>query len=110
MAEFWEKLLSAWIATLIPQQVRDVDIIGLVSNPWVFIPVACWLAYMIYRQKWKGIVLIGILTLVWGVSGTEYMGTLVVTGEVQIDKLLPVLVGGAVTLGVVIYLIFGGSD
>ncbi|WP_041277995.1 hypothetical protein [Desulfotalea psychrophila] len=110
MAVFWEKLLSAWISTRIPQQVADVDIAALVSNPWFFMPIACWLAYMVYRQKWKGIIIAAVLILVWFVSGTEYMGALVVNGEVQIFKIIPVLVGGAVSLAIVIYLIFGGSD
>jgi hypothetical protein len=37
------------------------------------------------------------------------MQTLVVGGELQINRILPVLFGGAVTLGFIIYLFFGRS-
>jgi hypothetical protein len=37
------------------------------------------------------------------------MQTLVVGDELQINKILPVLFGGAVTLGFIIYMFFGRS-
>jgi hypothetical protein len=38
------------------------------------------------------------------------MQTLVVGEELQVNKVLPVLFGGAAILGIVIYLLFGRSD
>jgi hypothetical protein len=38
------------------------------------------------------------------------MNTLLVGNIVQLDKILPVVFGGAVVLGFVIYLLFGRSD
>jgi hypothetical protein len=38
------------------------------------------------------------------------MNSLLVDGEIQINKILPVIFGGAAVLGFVIYLFFGRSD
>jgi hypothetical protein len=38
------------------------------------------------------------------------MQTLVVNGELQVNKVLPVLFGGAALIGLIIYLLFGRSD
>ena len=53
---------------------------------------------------------VAIFIAVWWVSGTEYMQTLVVGEKLQVNKVLPVLFGGAAILGIVIYLLFGRSD
>jgi hypothetical protein len=55
-------------------------------------------------------IFIAIFIGVWWASGTQYMKTLVVGEELQVNKVLPVLFGGAAILGVVIYLLFGRSD
>jgi hypothetical protein len=48
------------------------------------------------------IVILGAILGMWWASGTTYMQTLVVDGELQINKVLPVLFGGAAVLGLVI--------
>ena len=88
----------------------DVDFVGLFTNPWFIVPFAILMAWMLYKQSWKEIVIIGIIVAAWWVSGTEYMDSLIVDGIVQIDKVLPVVFGGAAALGLVIYLLFGRSD
>jgi hypothetical protein len=65
---------------------------------------------MLYKQNWKDIIIIAIFVAVWWVSGTNYMNSLLVGGEIQINKILPVIFGGAAVLGFVIYLFFGRSD
>jgi hypothetical protein len=65
---------------------------------------------MVFRQKWKDIIIIAILIAVWWVSGTPYMNSLLVNGEIQINKILPVIFGGAAVLGFVVYILFGRSD
>jgi hypothetical protein len=65
---------------------------------------------MLYKQNWKDIIIIAIFVAVWWVSGTNYMNSLLVDGEIQINKILPVIFGGAAVLGFVIYLFFGRSD
>ncbi|EKD37272.1 MAG: hypothetical protein ACD_75C01190G0001, partial [uncultured bacterium] len=56
------------------------------------------------------LMIVALLVAVWWVSGTPYMDTLIVGGELQMDKVLPVAFGGAAALGFVIYLLFGRSD
>lgn len=102
---------SAWFeSTHLQQQIKDVDYIGLFSNPWFIVPFGMMVLYMVYKQKWRDLIIITVFVGVWWVSGTEYMNTLIVDGTLQIDKILPVIFGGAGALGVVIYLLFGRSD
>ncbi len=97
-------------STHLQQQIAEVDFIALFTNPWFIVPFGILIAYLVYKQSWKDLVIIGLLVGVWWVSGTPYMGTLIVNGEVQIAKILPVVFGGAAALGLVIYLLFGRSD
>ncbi len=108
--EIWNKLIAWFDSTHLHEQIRDVDYIGLFSNPWFYAPFGAMILYMIIKQKWKDIVIIAIFVAVWWVSGTDYMDTLLVNGEIQIEKILPVIFGGAGAMGVVIYLLFGRSD
>ena len=108
--EFFENLKEWFIASQIPEQIRDVDIGGLFTNPWFIVPFVVMVCYMLFRQKWKDLIIIAIFVGIWWVSGTNYMDTLLVNGEIQIDKVLPVVFGGAAVLGFVIYLFFGRSD
>jgi glycopeptide antibiotics resistance protein len=97
-------------STHLQQQIAEVDYIALFTNPWFFVPFGILIAYLVYKQSWKDLVIIALLVGVWWVSGTPYMATLIVNGEVQIAKILPVVFGGAAALGLVIYLLFGRSD
>ncbi len=110
MTGFFDSIF-AWVeSTHIPHQVTDVDFSGLFTNPWFIVPFVGWVGYMIYKQSWRDLAIIAIFIGVWWVSGTEYMNTLIVNKELNMNKILPVVFGGAVTLGVVIYLLFGRSD
>ena len=110
MKEFFGKII-AWVdSTHLPEQLKEVDYVGLFTNPWFFVPFVALLCYMLWKQKWRDLLFILIFIGIWLASGTEYMQTLVVGEEVQIKKVLPVLFGGAVLLGLVIYLLFGRSD
>jgi hypothetical protein len=103
--------IKEWFgATQIQEQIRDVDFTGLFSNPWFMVPFVLLVCYMVFRQKWKDIIIIAILIAVWWVSGTPYMNSLLVNGEIQINKILPVIFGGAAVLGFVVYILFGRSD
>lgn len=108
--EFFTNLKEWFAATHIAEQIKDVDAPGLFTNPWFMIPFVLMVCYMLFKQQWKDIIIIAIFTGIWWVSGTNYMDTLLVDGEIQIDKILPVIFGGAVVLGFVIYLFFGRSD
>ncbi len=108
--EFLTKITDWFQSTHLQEQIKDVDIVALFSNPWFIVPFACIIVYMLYKQSWKDLIIIFLLVAVWWVSGTPYMDSLLVNGEIQIEKILPIVFGGAVVLGFVIYLLFGRSD
>jgi len=97
-------------STHLQQQIADVDFVGLFTNPWFMVPFVALMVYLLYKQKFKDIILISMLVAVWWVSGTDYMHSLIVNGELQINKILPVVFGGAAALGLAIYILFGRSD
>ena len=106
---FFSRIGDLIQVTNLPDQVKDVDFVGLFTNPWFMVPFVAWVIYLVYKQKFKDLIIIGIIIAVWWVSGTEYMETLVVGDELQINKILPVLFGGAAILGFIIYMFFGRS-
>lgn len=108
--QFFTNLQDWFVSTHLQDQIKDVDYIGLFTNPWFIVPFALMVCYMLFRQKWKDLIIIAIFIAVWWVSGTDYMNSLLVDGEIQISKILPVVFGGAAVLGFVIYLLFGRSD
>jgi hypothetical protein len=103
--EIWESFTAFIDSTQVIEQLKEVDAAGLFTNPWFLVPFIILVGYMVYKQSWRDMTLIGIFIGVWWVSGLPYMQTLVVGNELQIEKILPVVFGGAVTLGVVIYLL-----
>lgn len=106
---FFNRMIKIVESTNIPQQLKDVDAGGLFSNPWFLAPFVALIGWNIYKQAFKEIVLIVIITGVWYISGTQYMETLIVNGELQIGKILPIMFGGAAVLGLTIYIYFGRS-
>lgn len=103
--------IGNWFESIhIGEQIKDVDFIALFSNPWFIVPFALIILYLLYKQSWKDLIILAIIVAVWWVSGTDYMNTLVVGDELQMGKVLPVVFGGAVVLGFVIYLLIGRSD
>ena len=110
MGGFFDNIMSFIDSTNLPAQVSEVDYIGLFTNPWFLVPFVSFVGYLVYKQKWRDIIFVIIFIGIWWASGTDYMQTLVVGEELQVNKVLPVLFGGAAILGVVIYLLFGRSD
>lgn len=103
---FFGKIVDLANATNLPQQIDDVDL-ALFTNPWFIVPFLALICWWIYKQNFKDIVVVLIFIGVWYVSGTDYMQTLIVNGELQIGKILPVMFGGAAVLGVIVYMYFG---
>lgn len=97
-------------STHLHEQVVEVDYVGLFTNPWFMVPFVAGIGYLLFKKSFKDIVLIAILVGVWWASGTDYMGSLIVDNELQMEKILPVVFGGAAALGLVIYILFGRSD
>jgi hypothetical protein len=110
MSDFFAKIMDFINSTKLPEQIKEVDYIGLFTNPWFLVPFVAFMIYMLWKQKWRDIIFVIIFIGVWYISGTDYMQTLVVGEELQVGKVLPVMFGGAVVLGIVIYLLFGRSD
>ena len=110
MSEFFGKIMAFVESTKLIDQIAEVDYVGLFSNPWFLVPFIALVIYLLWKQRWRDMVFIAIFIGVWWVSGTDYMQTLVVGEKLQVNKVLPVLFGGAAILGVVIYLLFGRSD
>ena len=117
MSSFWQKICDLvspiWQfveTTRLPEQVKEIDFPGLFTNPWFLVPFIALAGYMIYKKAFRDMIILGAVMAVWYASGTPYMQSLVVNGELQVNKVLPVLFGGAVVMGVVIYLLFGRSD
>ena len=110
MGDFFNGIL-AWIeSTHIQQQVKEVDYVGLFTNPWFMVPFVALIVYLLYKQSFRDLIIISLFVAVWWVSGTEYMNSLTVDGILQMNKVLPVLFGAAAALGFIIYLLFGRSD
>jgi len=108
--EFVDKIIAGFKSTNIHTQISDVDFVGLFTNKWFIVPFGVVAAYMAFKQQWRDLIIIAMCIGAWWVSGTPYMESLIVNGEIVIDKILPVIFGGAIALGFVIYLLFGRSD
>ena len=102
--------IGAWLqSTQVPGQIQDVEVVALFTNPWFLVPFIALIGYLIWKQAFNELIIIALLVIIWWLSGTEYMQTLVVDGQLQIKKVLPVLVGASAVLGFLIYLFFGRS-
>ena len=108
--DFFTKIGDFVQSTQVLQQFKEVDAVGLFTNPWFLIPFFCLIGYMLYKQNFKEIVVIIMALGCWHISGTEYMNTLIVDDEIQLAKVLPVVFGAAILLGIIIYMYFGRSD
>jgi hypothetical protein len=106
---FFSRIIDFLTATNIPQQIEKVDAGGLFTNPWFLVPFITLISWNLYKQAFKEIIIILVFIGLWYISGTNYMQTLIVNGELQIGKILPVMFGGAAVLGVLIYMYFGRS-
>ena len=105
--QLWHQL-DGWVqATQVPAQVRDVDYMGLFTNPFFLVPFGLFVGYLLFRQALRDLIIVIIILGVWYATGTDYMHTLVVGDEIQLVKVLPVVFGGAGLLALVIYLLFG---
>ncbi len=110
MAGFFQKI-GLWIdSTNLPQQIKEVDYVGLFTNPWFLLPFIGFLIYLLYKQSWNSVIMIGVGIGVWIFSGSSFMQNLIVDGELQLEKILPILAVGIVALGIIVYLLFIRSE
>lgn len=105
MLEYFKKVVE-WIrGTGIPEQVENVDYMALAHNPWFMVPFVGLILYLLYKKEFAIVMIIAICSFCWSMTGTSYMKSLIVGGEIQVNKILPVVFGGAVALGAIIYLL-----
>ncbi|MCL2458078.1 MAG: hypothetical protein FWF31_04370 [Desulfobulbus sp.] len=96
--------------TRLVEQAKAADFAGLFANPWFLVPFIALVGYLLYKKAFRDIAILGILMAAWYATGTPYMQGMVVNGQLQINKILPVTFGGAVMLGLIVYLLLGRSD
>lgn len=110
MDSFLQTIMDLWASSNIPEQLQDVDWRGLFTNPWFMVPLLAQIGWWIYKQAINAIVITLLGIGVWIFTGTEYASGLVINGNIQIDKILPVAGVGLGALMIIIYLYFLRGD
>ena len=110
MADFFAQLVEFFNSTQIPTQFREVDIKGLLTNAWFMIPFLGLIGWQVFKQAFNNLMLIGIGMGLWAFTGTPYVQQIRVDGEIQMDKVLPLVAVAVITLGVIVYMFFIRSD
>ena len=110
MAGFFQNI-GTWISsTNLPQQIKDVDYVGLFTNPWFLVPFIALIIYLLYKQSWNSVIIICVCLGLWVFSGSHFMKDIFVGGEMQVEKVLPVIGVGVIALGIIVYVLFIRSD
>lgn len=110
MADFLTPLANFIDNTHLVEQIRDVDAVGLFTNPWFLVPFLAQVGWWLYKQAINSLVCTGLAIGVWFFTGTPYAKGLVINGEIQAGKILPVAGVGIAVLIVLIYIFFIRSD
>ena len=110
MPDFLISFLDLIGNSLLIEQVRDVDVKGVFTNPWFLVPFVVLIGWWCYKQAVNNLVFLALGMGVWWFSGTPYATGLVINGEIQAGKILPVAGVGVGVLLVVIYFVFIRSD
>ena len=92
------------------EQIRQVDAKGLFTNPWFLVPFLAQIGWWFYKQALNSLVCTAMAIGVWWFSGTSYAQGLVINGELQLSKILPVAGVGMVIIILLVYLFFIRSD
>lgn len=103
-------LSEFWVNTNIPEQLKNVDVRGAFTNPWVLVPLIAQVSWWFYKQNINAIIFLALGIAVWIFTGSPYAHGLVVNGELQLGKVLPVAGVGLGAIMVVIYLLFMRGD
>ncbi len=110
MADFFAQMMEFINSTQIPAQFNAVDVKGLLTNGWFMIPFLALVGYQLFKQAFNNLALIAIGMGLWVFSGSHYVQEIRVNGEIQMDKVLPLVAVGVLTLGIIVYLFFIRSD
>ena len=110
MAEFLGTVIDFVNSTNVLQQVRAVDGKGLFSNAWFLVPFIAFVGYNLYRQEFNTLIMAALAVGIWLFTGSSYMSGLIVDGQLQLDKVLPVAGTFVVLIGVAVYFLFMRGD
>jgi hypothetical protein len=110
MADFLASIMNFIHSTNVLEQIKEVDARGLFSNAWFLVPFIMLIGYWLYKMAINNLVILALSIGLWIFSGSPYAKGMIVNGELQIEKILPVAGVGIVTLGVLVYLFFIRSD
>ena len=110
MTEFLGQIVDFLNSTNVPQQFREVDAKGLFTNTWFLVPFIAFICYNLYKQAMNTLVITGLGFGLWLFSGSRYMEGLVVGGQLQLGKVLPVAGVFIGALAIAVYFLFMRSD
>jgi hypothetical protein len=110
MGSLLQGVMEFWINTNIPAQLAGVDWRGLFTNPWFMVPFVAQIGWWIYKQALNSIVITCLAIGIWMFTGTSYATGLVIDGNLQLGKVLPVAGVGMGAVLIVIYLFFIRAD
>lgn len=110
MAEFLTPVIDFINNTQVLDQIRDVEVKALFTNPWFMVPFVLQIGWWLYKQAVNSLVITGLVTGLWWFSGSRFTQDLIINGEMQPAKIFPVVGVGIVVIVVLAYLFFIRSD
>ncbi len=110
MADFMASALDFINNTHVIEQISDVQVKELFTNPWFLVPFIAQVCWWLYKQAVNSMVCTGLGIGVWWFTGTSFAQGMVVGGELQLTKVLPVAGLGMGVIMVLAYIFFVRSD
>jgi len=110
MADIFTPVVDFINYTQLLEQIRQVDVKGLFTNPWFLVPFIAQIGWWFYKQALNSLACTAMAIGVWWFSGTSYAQQMVINGELQLGKVLPVAGVGLVVIVLLVYLFFIRSD
>jgi len=108
--DFLDSIADFIDSTNIPAQLQAVDAASLFTNPWFLVPFILFVGYQIYRQSLTPLVITGVALGLWLFSGSSMAKNVIVNGQIQLGKVLPIAGVGIAAIGIIIYFLFMRSD
>jgi hypothetical protein len=110
MPDFLVSIAQFIQATQVPEQFREVDVRGLFTNWYFLLLFLAVMGHIIYRKAMNTFLLLSLGFGVWMFSGSPYMENLIIDGEMQLGKVLPMVGVGILAISVLVYVLFIRSD
>ena len=110
MPDFLLSIIDWLNSTKVLDQIRDVDAIGLFKNTYFLVPFIATIIYYLYKQAFTNLAIIALVIVLWYFSGTEFVTGAIDNGEVQLDKIIPILIVGVGGIATLVYLLFIRQD